>query len=205
MKKFINVKFSQEGYFGIKPFEYKLTDEEKPSKKDLENDLRENLKNTDFGEDAIEKVLNGEIVENGLGGFVYANTDESGYDLFVCEDCLSEGVNVIMNHTYLYDADSMKTIVLYTCQGDFFMKLTGGDGYQIIFDEALPDCAGLAGVDPEKARKVVDSLYDVGGTGDISLCGGNEYLNVSLDYVRQGCYATVGPFADGMIEEKIVF
>lgn len=203
--KFINVKFNQKDFFEIKPFNYKLTDEEKPSQKEMENDLRENLKSTDFGEDTIEKVLNGETVENGLGGFVYADINETGYDLFVCKDCLSEGVTVVMNHTYPYDSDSAKAIVLYTCQGDYSMNLIGKEGYQVAFDETLPDCAGLAGVDPEKARKVVDSLYDIDGTGDISLCGGNEYLNVSLDYVRQGCYATVGPFADGMIEEKIVF
>lgn len=209
MKKFINVKFKQESYFDIKPFEYELTDKSKPSKKDLENDLRKTFEKVSgkelFGKNVIEKVLNGETVENGLGGFIYADVNETGYDLFVCEDCVNEGINIIMNHTYLYDADSTKAIVLYTCQGDFDMKLVGGDDYQIIFDETFSDCASLAGVDPEKAQKVVDSLYDIDGTGDISLCGGNEYLNVLLDYTRQGCYATAGPFADGMIEEKIVF
>lgn len=139
--KFVNVRFDQEKFFDGKKLSYQQTDAVKPSQEEMKNDLKKALENvTCFGEDAIEKALKSETVENGLGGFVFVNTDETGYDIFVCKDCLSEGVKVVMNHTFAMD-DTAEGIVLYTTtQGDYYMNVVGKEGYNCAFADMLNDC-----------------------------------------------------------------
>lgn len=201
--KFVNVRFDQEKFFDGKKLSYQQTDTVKPSKKEMESDLKKALENvTCFGEDAIEKALKGETVENGLGGFVFVNTDESGYDIFVCENGLSEGVNVVMNHTFAMD-DTVEGIVLYTTtQGDYYMNVVGKEGYKCAFDDMLKDCAEMAGLESDNVNAIVHAIK-LEGTGEFSLCGCFNTMNVSIDYTRQSCYINFGHFTEGLIEEKI--
>lgn len=199
--KFVNVRFDQEKFFDGKKLSYQQTDAVKPSQKEMENDLKKALEKTCFGEDAIEKVLKGEKVENGYGGFVYANTDESGYNIFVCESTIAEGIKVVMNHTFAMD-DTVEGVVLYTSQGDYYMNLVGKDGYKCAFDGMLNDCAEMAGLESDNVNAIVHAIK-LEGTGEFSLCGCFNTMNVSIDYTRQSCYITIGHFAEGLIEEKI--
>lgn len=200
--KFVNVRFNQEKFFDGKKLSYQQTDTAKPSKKEMESDLKKALENvTCFGEDAIEKVLKGEKVENGYGGFVYANTDESGYNIFVCESTIAEGIKVVMNHTFAMDAN-VEGVVLYTSQGDYSMNLVGKEGYKCAFDGMLNDCAEMAGLESNNVNAIVRAIK-LEGTGEFSLCGCFYTLNASIDHMRQSCYITIGHFAEGLIEEKI--
>lgn len=190
--KFINVKFNQKKFFEIKPFNYKLTDEEKPTKKELENDLRENLKNTDFGEDAIEKVLNGETVVNDKGGYIKAEVAENGYSIFASSD--EEGEEYVLIKRWLPYCKNAQAISLKSngLNYEFALSLNKEKDFSKAIDKAIE----YSDAENETVKMFLKTFEKADTYGSITLPGDSGEFTYTDDVLWRGCCAGAEIFLD---------